>query len=249
MSTTIPTPPYPKPPIIESVIHLAVVGNAALDELQKLARRFAKDYPQQQTLTNIDVTLNTTGGPATVQQRPTGFRVLSVDQADLVLLFPDGVATARLAPYPGWEHLRDRARTAWGVWRRNIGGGALKRIGVRYINRVDVPIKEAQALETETYLRVGPRIPDFSKHALTGYVVQATRPTELEHWSVSVTSSIVSPAPLINRVSLLLDIDIFRIEQIPGREAELWECIEQVRPLKNAIFEACITDDARRLFV
>jgi hypothetical protein len=31
-------------------------------------------------------------------------------------------------------------------------------------------------------------------------------------------------------------------------DADLWACIDTVRPLKNAIFEACITDEARRLF-
>jgi uncharacterized protein (TIGR04255 family) len=58
----------------------------------------------------------------------------------------------------------------------------------------------------------------------------------------------MSPAPLINHVSMVLDIDVFRTEQIPGRDNDLWTCIDAVRPLKNTIFEACITDEARRLF-
>jgi uncharacterized protein (TIGR04255 family) len=45
-----------------------------------------------------------------------------------------------------------------------------------------------------------------------------------------------------------LDIDLFRTENIPGREQDLWECIESVRELKNSIFETCITDASRRLF-
>jgi uncharacterized protein (TIGR04255 family) len=248
MATDVPKPPYPKAPITEAVVHLAVAGVAAPDDVQKLVKRFAKDYPQQQTLTNINVTLDTTGGPTTVEQHPRGFRLQSNDQVDFLLLFPDGVAAARLAPYPGWEHLRDRARAAWTEWRRNIGYGALKRVGIRYINRIDVPIKQAQAIDTERYLRFGPRVPDFSPHPLNGFLVQATRPTVLEHWSVSVTSTVVSPPPLINLASMTLDIDIFRTEQIPGRDGELWDRIEQVRELKNAIFEACITDEARKLF-
>jgi len=58
----------------------------------------------------------------------------------------------------------------------------------------------------------------------------------------------MSPAPLINHVSMVLDIDVFRTDQIPGRDADLWDCIDTVRSLKNAIFEACITDEARKLF-
>lgn len=249
MSTAVPMPPYPKPPIIESVIHLAVAGTTTPQGLQKLAKRFAKDYPWQEMMTGMNVTINTTGGPATVEQTPGGYRARSTDQADIVLLFPDGIATARLAPYLGWEHLRERAHNAWSEWRRHVTPRNLKRIGIRYINRIDAPINQAKILDIDDYLRFSPRVPDFSKHPLIGFLVQATRPTDLEYWSVSITSTLTSPAPLINHVSMVVDIDVFRTEQIPGRDADLWDCIDAVRSLKNAIFEACITDEARKLFL
>jgi uncharacterized protein (TIGR04255 family) len=248
MSVAVPTPPYPKAPIVESIIHLSVMGTATREVLEKLVKRFAKEYPQQETLAAINVTVNTTGGAATVEQQLQGYRVKSTDQADFVVVFPDGVAVARLAPYPGWEYLRGRAKMAWAEWRRNASNSALKRIGIRYINRIDVPIKQAAIVDIDAYLNLSPRVPDFSKLPLQGFLVQATRPTDLEHWSVSMTSTIMSPAPLINHVSMVLDIDVFRTEQIPGRDNDLWTCIDAVRPLKNTIFEACITDEARRLF-
>src|SRR5258708_5559593 len=160
MSITAPKPPYPKAPITEGVIHLSVAGTATPEELQKLVKRFAKDYPQQEALAAINVTINTTGGAATVEQDLQGYRVKSTDQADIVLVFPDGVAAARLPPYPGWEHLRERTRTAWTEWRGNITYSALKRVGIRYINRIDVPIKKAEILEIDAYLRLAPRVPD-----------------------------------------------------------------------------------------
>ena len=248
MSTAVPKPPYSKAPIIESVIHLSVVGTAAAQDLQKLVKRFVKDYPQQEPLAAFNIALDTTGGPTTVTQQLQGYRVTSADQADIILAFPDGVAAARLAPYPGWEHLRERAHTAWAEWRRSITYSTLKRIGIRYINQIDVPIAQAEAIDIEAYLSFTPRVPEFSKQPLNGFIVQATRPTDVEHWSVSITSTIMSPPPLINHVSMVLDIDVFRTEQIPGREADLWTNIDTVRPLKNAIFEACITDEARKLF-
>ena len=248
MSTHVPKPPYSKTPITESVIHLSVVGRATPEDLQKLVKRFAKDYPQQEPLTAINIAIDTTGGPATVTQHLQGYRVTSTDQTDIILVFPDGVAAARLAPYPGWEHLRERAHTAWEEWRRSIKHSTLKRIGIRYVNQIDVPIKGAVGLDIEAYLRFTPCVPEFSKQPLNGFMVQVTRPTDVEHWNVSITSTIMSPPPLIDHVSMLLDIDVFRSEQIPGREADLWTHIDTVRPLKNEIFEACITDEARKLF-
>ncbi len=245
---TVPKPPYPKPPIIESVMHLSTAGTVSAEEVEKLAKRFANDYPQQEALAAVNVTINTTGGAATVEQRTQGYRVRSLDQADIVVILPDGVAAARLAPYPGWKHLRDRARSAWREWRRNPTPRNLKRIGIRYINRLDIPIKPGGMLEIDYYLRFGPRVPDFSGRPLIGFLVQATRPTDLEYWSATIGSTIASPPPLIDHVSIVLDIDVFRTEQIPGRDADLWDCIDAVRPLKNAIFESCITDEARKLF-
>jgi uncharacterized protein (TIGR04255 family) len=251
MSTTVPKPPYPKAPIIEGVIHLSGAGIATPEELQNLVKRFADDYPQQQTLAGAIVAINTTGGGAvTVQQQPQGYLVKSADQADIVLLFQDGVAATRLAPYPGWEYLRERASTAWAEWRRNVTNSSTpKRIGVRYVNRIDVPIKQAEIIDIDDYLRFGPRMPEFSKRPINGFLVQVTRPTDLEHWSATITSTIATPPPLINHASVVLDIDVHRTEQIPGRNLDLWDCIDAVRHLKNAIFEACITDEARKLFV
>jgi len=248
MSTAVPKPPYPKAPVTEGVIHLAVEGRATPAELEKLVQRFARDYPQQESLAAISVAINTTGGATTVQQQPQGYRVKSTDQADILLVFPDGVAASRVAPYPGWEHLRESIQAAWVEWRKGIAYSAIKRIGIRYINRIDVPIRKAEILDIDAYLRFGPRVPDFSKKPLSGFWVQVTRPTDVAHWSAAVTTAIVSPAPLIDHVSMLLDIDVFRSEQIPDRDADLWDCIDAARPLKNAIFESCITDEARRLF-
>ena len=248
MSNPVPKPPYPKAPITEGVIHLSVLDTATPEEIQKLVQRFAKEYPQQEMLAAINFNINTTGGAATVEQHLQGYRIKSTDQADIMLVFHDGVAAARLAPYPGWEHLRERARKAWSEWRKNVRHNALKRIGIRYINRIDVPIKDAEILDIDAYLRFSPHVPDFSKQPLNGFLVQATKPTDLEHWSATITSTIMSPPPLINFVSLVLDIDVFRTERIPGRDADLWDCVETVRELKNAIFESCITDEARRLF-
>jgi uncharacterized protein (TIGR04255 family) len=248
MSNAVPKPPYPKAPITEGVMHLTVEGKATPAELQKLVKRFAKDYPQQETLAALSVGINTTGGVTTVQQQPQGYRVKSADQADILLVFADGIAASRLAPYPGWEHLQERSRAAWAEWRDIVAHKTIKRIGIRYINRVDIPIKQSEILDIEAYLRIVPRVPEFSKQPLSGFWVQVTKPTDLPHWSVSVTSNIVSPAPLINHVSVALDIDVFRIEQIPGRDADLWDCVNAARSLKNAIFESCMTDEARRLF-
>lgn len=50
-----------------------------------------------------------------------------------------------------------------------------------------------------------------------------------------------------DKLSILLDIDVFRDTEIPSDEAALWQLLEQFHVRKNEIFEASITDATRRL--
>ena len=49
-------------------------------------------------------------------------------------------------------------------------------------------------------------------------------------------------------MSLLLDIDVSRMDELPQNDEGLWAFVDRIREYKNMIFEACITDRARELF-
>jgi len=59
----------------------------------------------------------------------------------------------------------------------------------------------------------------------------------------------VMPSPLLNYTSFLIDIDIGRTHDVPQRDEEIFEFLTSIRDKKNMIFEACITDRARELFL
>ena len=80
-----------------------------------------------------------------------------------------------------------------------------------------------------------------------GYLMQVTLPTAKPKWIVTITSALVFLPPLLNHVSLLLDIDIFRTEEIPNNDNQLWEVVEEAHVLKNNVFETCITEETRKL--
>jgi len=244
----IPQPPYPKAPITEGVIHLRVAGTATVDEQQTIVRRLTRNYPHSKPLKEFNLKIDTTGGEVSVDQRPQGFRLNTHDQADIVLVFPDGIAIARLAPYQGWERLKERAQTAYEEWRRSTMHRAVTRIGIRYLNRIDIPLNGLSMVDLANYLTFRPQIPGISDGPMAGYMVQATLPTDTPSWSTSISSTIVTPPPLLNHVSLMLDIDVFRTDQIPGNQADLWRMIDDARPIKNRVFERCITDESRKLF-
>jgi uncharacterized protein (TIGR04255 family) len=239
---------YRRPPIIEAVIDLHVSTPVSERVHDKIVRRLKRSYPHATTLHEANVNVDVASGNVTVDQRPKGCRLSKEDETDVVLIKAQSLTLARLAPYTSWETLRDNARNVWNVWIECNGPNTVSRIGVRYINRIDIPVQQNLGIELEDYLSFFPKLPEALSEPLHSYLMQATIKTKEPYWSAKISSTRNKPAPLLNHISLLLDIDVFRTENIPKNEDELWDVIEEARTIKNMIFESSIKDETRELF-
>jgi uncharacterized protein (TIGR04255 family) len=239
---------YGRAPITEAVIHLFTSNILSDTDRTKVARRLKELYPHSQPLReqSFSININETGVPnVMVGPQPQGFRLASDDQADIVIIQRNSILISRLAPY--WEKFRERANAVWIKWRAAISNPPVSRIGVRYINRIDIPYTNEHIINPRDYLLFSPEDPGISSAPMQGYLVQLTKLTDARHWLASVTSTLVSPPPLLNHVSILFDIDVFRTEEIPRRDEELSAVVDEARRIKNDIFERCITDRTREL--
>jgi uncharacterized protein (TIGR04255 family) len=239
---------YRRPPITEAVIGIRIVASVVDKAQQKVVGRLKGDYPHSQPLREVRIKLGGTEGPIELEHKSQGYRLTNDDQTDVVLVVPDGVTIARLAPYPGWEGLRDRAQAVWKTWRDLTPHHAIARIGIRYINRIDIPVDRRPSIRLEDYIKLHPQIPPIGSGPILGYMMQVTLPTHDPKWRATITSAQVMPPPVPEHMSLLLDVDVSRTEDFSVNDGELWSVIDQARDIKNAIFEGCITDKARRLF-
>jgi uncharacterized protein (TIGR04255 family) len=240
---------YGRAPITEAVIHLITNNAVSEAERRKVAHRLKGLYPNSQPiLQTFSININATGVPNVVAEpQPQGFRLVSDDQADIAIIQHGGIVISRLAPYPGWQKFRERATAVWTEWRAATSNPPVSRIGVRYINRIDIPYANEPVINPRDYLLFSPQDPGISSAPMQGYVVQITKFTDVPHWLASVTSTLVSPPPLLNHISLLFDIDVFRTEEIPRRDDELSAVVDEARTIKNDIFERCITVRTREL--
>ncbi|MGO9485157.1 MAG: TIGR04255 family protein [Rhodomicrobium sp.] len=247
MSKSLSSAKYARAPITEAVIDIRSASVVSAKNQETVVRRLKRLYPNSNALQAFSVNIDTTGGHVGLEQRPQGYRLSSDEQTDVVLVMPSGIATARLAPYPGWVVFKERSEFVWQIWRKSTTHHAVARIGVRTINRIDVPVDNKVQISLQTYLNFYPRTPALSSTPMLGYMMQVILSTSTPKWTATVTSTLISPPPLLNHTSLLLDIDIFRTEEIPSNDTELWEVIEQARAIKNDIFERCITNETRKL--
>ncbi|WP_167458772.1 TIGR04255 family protein [Mesorhizobium kowhaii] len=241
---------YLRPPIVEAVVEFLTNSPISFDDLQAMSNKVAGDYKNQTIEKGIEVRIDTLGGAATIHsdQTPDRFRRTSDDQADIVIFADTSLIVARAAPYPGWDVLSERIRKNWRIWSKGQSGRGVVRLGARFINRIDIPINGEERIELSDYLNLLPQIPNISDKPMSTFLVQASMPTANPHWDCNIMSTIVAPSPLLNHMSILLDIDVFRMRDIPSKSADVLAILEEARPLKNTIFERCITDRARDLF-
>ena len=134
--------PYKQPPITEAVIELRFAAPMETGNIQKVSEALKYLYPLQQPITGVGVHLNVPPGGegATIAQpiETHGYRLSTEDQAQIVLLWPAQFIFSQLPPYPGWNVFFGRFCRDWALWKRTLSYRRIMRIGVRYINRIDI---------------------------------------------------------------------------------------------------------------
>jgi uncharacterized protein (TIGR04255 family) len=241
--------PYKRPPITEAVIGVQFAAPIAADELRKISIRYNHSYPGEQQVKNIGVHVTNFPGrkpSVTNVQETIGYRRATDDATEIVLFTPNMLIVSQLAPYPGWEMFFGRFVRDWTLWKREMGFHKISRLGVRYINRVDIPNGEI-FVEHEKYLNIYVQLPDVLGPT-SSYAAQVVLPIKDLDSQLTINTGIM-PSPLLNHTSFLIDIDIGRAQDVPQRDEDVFAFLTTIRDRKNMAFEACITDQARELFL
>jgi uncharacterized protein (TIGR04255 family) len=233
---------YRKPPVLEAVIEVRYVNQISKADLDRISRRLEGKFPRREEEVSIDVEIS----PYSVNAEtiPTGHKLTSADNLSVVLLRPASITSSKLAPYVGWDVLIKQTESILNdvykvIERRQIG-----RIGVRYINRLDIP---GGNIKLEDWLNVGLNVPTDFGHVLNEFGGRVVVPTG-ENLTTALAFQSV-PSPLIDHSSVVLDIDVAIERGIPLSDDEVWKLIARMREAKNSVFESCITQRMRDLFL
>lgn len=175
---------------------------------------------------------------------------MSEDGKRIVGIGPDVLSVHMLRPYQqraaggqvGWEEFRGRIDDALDAYWPLSKPKGVRRIGVRYINKIDIP-KEAAKLDE--YFRCAlPEVPSLPKN-VTGFVGR------IEYQYVDGVRLVLSQgtsSTTPDRKAFLLDIDVIWETEAPLSRDETLEKAEDLRNRERQAFEALITDKARELF-
>jgi uncharacterized protein (TIGR04255 family) len=221
-----------------------------MQQIERFNRNVRREYPLVETAYDVSVQLQVTepeNAPKAVsEQKFSNFRLTSPNGTDLIMVNQTLFACVNLAPYSGWDVFLAKFQNNYERFRKLAGHLNLTRAATRYINRIDVPRQENQEIRTEDYVLIEPcRVEGISQ--VTDFRTQFIGNVPEIDGQVIVNAGTM-PSPLIDHVSFLVDIDLFRVKNLPRRDADVWELLAGLRVKKNELFEAFITERARELF-
>lgn len=152
-------------------------------------------------------------------------------------------------PYVGWERILEQFLDIVARLREVYGGLGVRRAGLRYLNRIAVPLGSA----TEEWFTLA--LPDPpSVEGLYSFAVEETweKVVGFDGLSAKIRlAKIRIPHEELaeDQFGVLLDIDVFNLfvgEAPPYDDLAGW--FEQAHEAENRVFESCITDALRQRF-
>jgi len=235
---------YSRPPIIEAALQLVFTSPLSFEEMAKARKRTIKFFPQSEDLKQISFMIEEGGHASSTAPSITGHKLTSMEGTRAVLIYPDRLGFSILAPYPGWDQFVSEFRDIIKLLKRQ---GTVAVSSTRFINRIDVPAPPGSLVNHDDYFRLARIELPFDHGPLTGFGVQIAAPVGTAGHRVVLNASL-APSPLIDHLSILLDVDVLLDASPPLKQAEVWGRMNELRDWKNHIFEESITDKARELF-
>ncbi len=241
---------YARAPIVEAAIELRFADEMPLELIDQASERVQKFYPKKNSEISAGFSFKVEENRLHTEQpnhETVGYRLMSEDELERLVLKKSTFICAQLAPYTDWETFVGRAKRDWAVVRKVRKSGALRRLGVRFINRIDIPNLDLQPIEIADYLNVQPGIPIPGSNVLESFTIQVVTPLPNDHMRVKLTVA-TTDAPVPDTNAILLDVDVSTEVDIPAVEGKLWAFVDTFRQMKNSIFESAITEKTRKLF-
>jgi uncharacterized protein (TIGR04255 family) len=174
---------------------------------------------------------------------------LRKDRSALLQVGPNLLTVNHLRPYPTWQRFRALIAEQLEVYRNVAQPKSIQRIGLRYINRIEVPqLEPGIPIEIEHYLIAAPGLPETLKgRTLVNFGQRVEIDIREAKGILVLQSSSVLPESEGN-VAFLLDLDFITANGTDTDLADAMLWVERAHARIEEAFLACITAASRRLF-
>lgn len=243
-------------PIVEALIAIDVgppLNDEVMSRVDTAAQAFHADYPESEPFGQFQFKfgVNVQAGhiPQQSAQHDSSFgrKYVSSDKRQLVVFRRDGFSFSRLPPYQRWASFRTEARRLWEIYRSATTPTPIVRFGLRYINRVSIPVGTPMNEFLKLYPEV-PDNPDGSPRAInSSYMRVDSILTEIPAGRLIIQQAALPPERE-GFATLSLDFDISIMTAGGTTEEYVWDTLESARHIKNQIFVRSLTPEFLETF-
>lgn len=242
----------PRAPIVEAVVDIRAHASRPLEEasLRSRLEEALSDYQFLDSQRTIRHTLRLLPQEGEPNQRTDdlgwkGLRFKSRDEKHVVRFNRDGFVFSRLAPYESWDQMYQEAMRLWREYVALAQPVEIQRIGLRYINRIQLSAKE---VDFEEYLHSPPAPPKGLDLPSSGFMQQNNHVVPGHSYILNIVKTAQPPEGPESGLGLILDIDVFTTKDFDLDDDVLRKRLLEMRWLKNKAFSGSITDEALALF-
>lgn len=240
---------YRNPPIIQAVCEYSFEPSQTWDwTVPGLFYNEVKDdFPKkrEQNVLHVELQAGPNVMPPAVKGGMASVQFLTEDEKTLIQVGPDAIAAHRLRPYTGWENFKPIILRAVEVYTKVAKPTGIRRLGLRFINRIEIPGKTE--VRIEDYLLAAPKVPEELPQTFGSWAQRVEIPyTQLEG-ALRLQSGSVRAEDRKGAV-FMLDLDFVSGVNQPLPLGEAERRLEIAHTEVERAFEACITNEARRLF-
>jgi uncharacterized protein (TIGR04255 family) len=160
-----------------------------------------------------------------------------------VQVSPNQLSIHHLKPYPTWQVYRPLIQMALAAYAAVAGPGDIRRIGLRYINHIEIPSGELLSRFFNLYPHIGPGLPV----GWSGFVAAIESPhgDARDRLRIQVGSiEAIDPAT----IKVALDLDYFLAVPLSVVLEDAMDWVEAAHSQIERAFEAAISDHTRSLF-
>lgn len=235
---------YANPPIIEAVCEFRLPPDSQWDLTIPglIYEEIKNEFPnkEQRLVQEIGIIQSPQG---VQQQMRTTERMffLSDDRRSFIQVGPRLLAVNRLKPYPHWERFKPQIERAFQALNGTINVETFQRIGLRYINRIELP---GQLIDLEAYFDFRP----FLGQALQQNPVGAFMIGCVFPFSDGKNACKVELTNASNSSAFTLDLDYFLAQPQTISVNQTLGWVENAHQHIEEIFEGCITQKLRDVF-
>ena len=238
---------YSRPPIVEALCEFQFVPEQPWDMtiVGLFYEKIKEEFPEKQQQTRFEIGFRKKEGG--VEQKVGSsprMQFLSKDKTILVQTGPDLLVINHLRPYPTWHKFCPIILRNLKQYQKIACPKSFKRIGLRYINKIEIAEKSVELID---YFNYYPFLPEKLPQIHEAFNVRVEIPfAEGRDRLILTLASTLSEKP--DSIAFVLDLDyvIVSPEKVEIEKIEEW--IEKAHTEIENGFEACITEKCRDLF-